>query len=418
MDRARPPWLRWGFLVAAAVGAFALALWPRAEGSSSDFAPVVVETPAPEVARPSPVVVPEARPSSALVPAPGAESPSREVLAAALHEEMVPLASSVIVEAIERDRSWVCQGEPMGLSARLNGVPEPGAVHRWIWLTRDGSAELHPGPTIQWRAPDSPGRYSVRFQVCKDLGGRRVGVLAERLVEIEVRACGPGERQDQESLRLTVTQRRQGAFLFEALSQDGGRIDSYRWNFGDGETATTAEPRVEHAYSLQGLGPHETRSFTVRVEALVPGGPPLSATAFVLARGAPPDDKPRPVELEVSRWSAQPDGGWRSELVVRDVATDITWDRLERVTRYWDGGVDIATRKWSEGIHVEEGLEHGGFRGYTVVSPSEAAPGTKQILDSLYGYDSTGQEVVVSWSPYKSDVPPAPPEPAQPLPAK
>jgi hypothetical protein len=46
------------------------------------------------------------------------------------------------------------------------------------------------------------------------------------------------------------------------------------------------------------------------------------------------------------------------------------------------------------------------------------APGTKQILDFLYGYDSTGQEVVVSWSPYKSDAPPAPPEPAPPLPPK
>jgi hypothetical protein len=333
---------------------------------------------------------------------------SREVLAAALHEEMVPLVSSLMVEAIERDRPWVCAGEPMGLAARLGGVPEAGAVHRWIWLTEGGSAELHPGLALQWKAPAEAGRYSVRFQVCKDLGGRRVGVLAERIVEIDVRACGPGERQDSEPLRLTVTQRRQGAFLFQTVSPAGERIEAYAWDFGDGATATTAEPQAEHAYAIQELGPNETRSFTVKVSARSSRGEPLTATAFVHTRGSPPNDEPPPVELEVSRWSAQLDGGWRSDLVVRDVSTDVTWDRVERVTRYWDGGVDIDTRKWSEVVLVEERLEQGGFRGYVLVSPSEAAPGIKQILDFLYGTDPMGQEVVISWSPYKSAAPPTP----------
>jgi hypothetical protein len=148
------------------------------------------------------------------------------------------------------------------------------------------------------------------------------------------------------------------------------------------------------------------------VEARTSRGQAREALAFVLTRGAPPDDEPPPVELEISRWSEQPDGGWRSDLVVRDVAADVTWDRLERVTRYWDGGVDVDTRKWSEVVRVEEGLEHGGFRGYVLVSPSEAAPGTKQILDFLYGRDSSGQEVVISWSSYKSEAPPGPPEDA------
>ena len=327
------------------------------------------------------------------------------MLAAALHEEMVPVASSTVVEAIDRDRPWVCAGEPMGLSARLGGVPEADAVHRWVWLTKDGNAELQPGQTLQWKAPEVPGRYVVHFQVCKDLGGRRVGVLAERLVEIDVRPCGAGERQEAEPLRLVVTQRRQAAFLFQAVSPGGERAGAYAWDFGDGETAQTVEPQAEHAYSVQGLGTNETRSFTVRVMARSARGAPLVATAFVVIRGSPPSEGPRPAELEVSRWSEQPDGGWRSDLVVKDVATDITWDRLERVTRYWDGGVDIDTRKWSEVVRVEEGLERGGFRGYVLVSPSEAAPGTKQILDFLYGYDSTGQEVVFSWSPYKSAAP-------------
>jgi hypothetical protein len=393
---------RWALVAAAGVVVLAAALWKR-EGETPASAPATVEEVPPRVAAPSPPPAPSL-PPPAVAPAPAAAVQSREVLAAALHEEMVPVASSTVVEAIDQDRPWVCAGEPMGLSARLGGVPEPGAVHRWIWLTEDGNAELHPGQTLQWKAPVKAGRYVVRFQVCKDLGGRQVGVLAERLVEIDVRSCGPGERQESEPLRLIVTQRRQAAFEFQAVSQGGERIDAYSWDFGDGVTAQTAEPKAEHAYSVQGLGTNETRSFTVRVIARSSRGEPLVATAFVVTRGAPPSE-PVPAELEVSRWSAQPDGGFRSDLVVKDVATDITWDRLERVTRYWDGGVDIDTRKWSEVVRVEEGLERGGFRGYVLVSPAEAAPGIKQILDFLYGYDSTGQEVVFSWSPYKSEAP-------------
>jgi hypothetical protein len=340
----------------------------------------------------------------------------REVLAAALREEMVPLASGVVVEAIERDRPWVCEGEPLGLSARVGGVLEPGAVFRWIWLTAGGEAELHPGPAVQWKAPARAGRYRVRFQVCQDLGGRRVGVLAERVAEVEVRPCGPGERQEFEPLRLTVSQLGQGAYAFQALVRAGERIEGYGWDFGDGASTATSAPRVEHRFSSEGLGPQETRSFTVKVEARLSRGGTLSATAFVLVRGQPPSDVQHPVELEVSRWSAQPDGGWRSEVVARSASAELTWDRLERVTQFWDGGVDISTRKWSEVIQVDEGLERGGFRGHVLVSPSEASPGTKQILDFLYGYDSSGQEVVVSWSPFKSAPPPAPQE--TPLPPK
>jgi hypothetical protein len=105
-------------------------------------------------------------------------------------------------------------------------------------------------------------------------------------------------------------------------------------------------------------------------------------------------------------------------VVARSASTDITWDRLERVTVSWDGGVESSTRKWSEVIRVEEGLERGGFRGSVLVSPSEAPPGTKQILDFLYGYDASGQEVVVSWCPFKSEPPSFSGEPSVPLPAK
>jgi PKD domain len=400
-------------LVVAAV-ALVIALWAMGEEETPEPSPVAAQSASPQEALPSSPPRASERPPPAVLPAPAAGSTSRDVLAAALHEEMVPLVSSAVVEAIDQDRPWVCAGEPMGLAARLGGGIEPGAVHRWIWLTKEGSAELHPGLALQWEAPPVAGRYAVRFQVCKDLGGRRVGVLAERIVEVDVRACGPGERQEFEPLRLTVTQRRQGAFLFRAVSPGSERIETYAWDFGDGTTVTTSGPEAEHSYVIQDLGPNETRSFTVKLSARSSRGMLLTATAFVLTRGVPPNDEPTPVELEISRWSAQPDGGWRSDLVVRDVSTGITWDRVERVTRYWDGGVDIDTRKWSEVVRVEEELERGGFRGYVLVSPSEASPGIKQILDFLYGTDLMGQEVMVSWSPYKSEAPPTPPSAEEP----
>ncbi len=345
---------------------------------------------------------------------------SGDVLSAALHEERVSLTSSMVVEGIDTDRPWVCASEAIQLSARLGGEPESGAVYRWVWSVAGGGAELHPGSTLQWRAPSAAGAYRVRFQACKDLGGRRVGVLAEREVEIDVRSCGEGQGQRHEPLRLGVTQRGQGTFAFQALYQGGERVTAYAWDFGDGSTETTAEPTVEHTYSLQGLGAQDIKSFSVRLQARLGRGGPLEATAFALVRGQPPSDVPPPVELRISRWRPNPEGGgWRSDVVVRaPEKTDITWERFERVLVHWDGEADFTTPDWREVIRVEEVLEHGGFRGYVTVSPAESSVDIKQILDSLYGHDATGKEVVVSWSPFKREPPPEPPRRPESAPAK
>jgi hypothetical protein len=325
----------------------------------------------------------------------------------------------MVVEGIDQDRPWVCAGEELNLSARLGGEPEPGAVYRWVWPVAGGGAELNPGPTLQWRAPATAGAYRVRFQVCTDLGGRRVGVLAEREVVLDVRACGAGEGQRHEALRLGVTQRGQGTFTFQALHPGGERVTAYAWDFGDGSTATTTEPTVEHTYPLQGLGSQDIKSFTVRLQARLDRGGPLEATAFALARGQPPADAPPPVDLRISRWRPNPEGGWRSDVVVRaPEKTDITWERLERILLHWDGQADVTTRDWREVIRVEEDLEHGGFRGHVRVSPAESSAEIKQILDFLYGHDATGKEVVVSWSPFKREPPPESPRALEPPPAK
>lgn len=397
--------------------ALAVTLWPRLGGEEPARPAAPLErgtsaTGAPPTRPPAPAPL-------ARVPASSLHT-TGEALSEALHEERVSLTSTVVIEALEQDRAWVCAGEVMGLSARVGGGPVPGAVSRWVWPLSGGGAELQPGPTLQWRAPPVSGRYPVRFQVCTDLGGRRVGVLAEREVELEVRACGEGEGQAHEPLHLEVIQRGQGAFAFQALYQGTERISAYAWDFGDGATVTTAESRVEHSYSLQGLSSGEPRSFTVRLQARFERGPPLEAMGFALMRGQPPSDEPLPVQLQVSRWRPRPEGqGWRSDVVARAPEnTDITWERFERVFLHWDGDTDVDTRTWSEVVHVEEDLGHGGFRGYVTVSPSEAASNIKQILDFLYGRDASGKEVVVSWSPFKREPPTESPKVLEPPPTK
>ncbi len=409
-----------GLAATALLLALAVAWWPRSEDEQPPRSPLVTERrpPVAEVPPPVPSVPPPPRPAP---PVPASLAATGEALSAALNEERVSLTSSVVVEGIDTDRPWVCAGEVMGLSARLGGEPEPGAVYRWVWPVAGSGAELHPGSTLQWRAPETAGRYRVRFQVCTDLGGRRVGVLAEREIELDVRRCGEQETQRNEPLRIAVNQGGQASFTFQALYQGRARVVAYAWDFGNGAVSTTSEPRVEYSYAtdLQGLGPQEVKSFTVRLQARLDRGGPLEATAFALIRGQPPSDTPPPVDLRVSRWRPLPEGGWRSDVVVRvPEGTAVTWERLERVSLHWDGQADTSMRPWREVLQVEEVLGNGGFRGYVTVSASEASPGIKQILDSLYGHDAAGQEVVVSWSPFKREPAPEQPGRVEPPPRK
>ncbi len=388
-----------------------LAGWPRPDGEAPVPAPAERSPLAPQ--RPSPTPPAPSR-SSALPATP------EDALSEALGEERVLLPSSVRVDRIEQDRPWVCAGELMGLSAHLGGVPEPGAVFRWVWPAAAGQAELHPGPTLQWKAPPVAGKYPVRFQVCRDLGERRVGVLAEREIELEVRPCGEDAGQQQEPLHIGVTQRGPGTFTFQARYRGDEPVSTYTWDFGDGARSTTAEPSLTHTYALSGLGAQETRSFTVKLQARLERGLTLEATTFVLTRGQPAPSELPAVELQVSRWKPRAGGaGWQSDVVVRAPdGTDLTWERLERVFVPWQGEATVDTRAWRERVHVEEDLGHGGFRGHVTVSPSEAGPELKQILDFLYGRDAAGQEVVVSWSPFKREPPADSPQAPGPPPVK
>jgi hypothetical protein len=386
-------------------------VWPRAKAPPlrpTSLGTVVARAPlAPDV---------QAAPAVRSQPLPPVAEPlppaiSGEALAAALSEERVVLASSTVIEGIDADRPWVCAGQTLSLSARVGGEQEPDAVHRWVWPGSGSGAELHPGLRLQWRAPATAGRYFVRFQVCRDLGGRRVGVLAERVAPIDVRACAEGEARADASLRIGVSQGVNGAFRFQALAPDLGAFTGYAWDFGDGTTVTTPGPEAQHTYSVQALGAEEARSFTVRLTARHAGTGPQVATAFVLLRGQPGPDSPLPARLEAQRWTEAPDGqGWRTALTVSvPEGGEVTWSHVERLIISEDDDVASTTRPWRDAITVEEELGRGGFRGHVTVSPAEAAPGVKQVVDSLHGRDASGEAVTLSWASYKRGAAPVPP---------
>lgn len=412
---------RWSLLAGGVLVLLGLAL-VLPQGGETPLRPtslgtVVGSAPRAQAASPVPVIRAQPLPRVAEPVPPAATG---EALSAALSEERVVLASSAVIEGIDADRPWVCAGEAMSLSARVGGELEPDAVYRWVWPGSETGAELHPGPRLQWRAPATAGRYFVRFQVCRDLGGRRVGVLAERAAPIDVRACSDGQARDAGALRIGVTQEGRATFRFQALAPDSERLTGYAWDFGDGAKATTAGPEVQHAYAVQGLGAQDVRSFTVRLTASRAGGGPRVATAFALVRGQPGPDSPPAAELDIQRWAQAPGReGWRSALSVRvPEGSDVTWERVERLIVSGDDQVASTTRAWRDAITVEEDLGRGGFRGFVTVSPAEAAPGVKQVLDSLHGRDASGREVALSWAAYKREASPEAPGAPQRSPPK
>jgi hypothetical protein len=410
---------RGGWVLAAALALAALVLVPWLLGRGRDRQPGAEPTTPGAPAGP-PASVP---PGSASVPASGPPGPLPVLpagaadLHASLGEEAVSVASDVVVEAIEADRTWVCAGEPGGagvvdvvdLGARVSGAA-PGAVQRWIWRRADGAVELQPGPALAWSAPATPGWYRVHFQVCTDLGGRRIGVLAERAIDVEVRACADG--QTGPPVRIAVSQRGQGVFAFSAVVADaaaaGAPITGYAWDFGDGARAETTAPATEHAYAVASLGAGQEARFSVRLTAHRAGVAPLTASATVLVRGFPDPRTEGPVALEIGRWQLDPQGSrWQSAITVRS-RDPITWDRLERITKYAGDRVDMATLDWRDVIAIDESLPHGGFRGRVLVPVEQVPPDVRQIIDVLYGHTSGGEEVTVSWTPFKRPAPDVP----------
>ncbi|MBE4753294.1 PKD domain-containing protein [Corallococcus sp. ZKHCc1 1396] len=367
--------------------------------------PVAVVAAPARIAEVTPRPVVRAQP---LAPPPVPPAATAAALSAALSEERVVLSSSAIIEGVDADQPWVCTGELLTLSARTGGKAEPGMVPRWVWPGSETGAELHPGARLPWRAPATAGRYFVHFQLCKDLGGRRVGVLAEQVVGIDVRACGAGEGQ-ADTLRIEVAQRGNEDFSFRAVSLEPAAV--YTWSFGDGTSTVTTEPGATHVYAKQAPGAPDVRGFTVSLSARGREGE-RTATRFVWVRGQPPSDAPPGANLKVERVPGRAgEEGWRSHVQV-DIPEggDVAWERVERLTVSWDDQVDVRTSGWRELITVEEDLGRGGFRGHVTVPSSSVRPEVKQVIDILHGRDATGRELSLSWASFKA----APPRPSAP----
>lgn len=303
----------------------------------------------------------------------------------------------------------VCAGRALELSAQVSRLP-PGAIERWVW-PGPGGAELHPGGVVAWRAPEEPGALRVLFQVCTDLGGRRVGVLAERALALAIRACAPDGDRDGPSgaVRLSAVPRGPGGFQFTvALAESADPVDAdavvdYAWSFGDGRELTSTSPTVRHDYPLDALVAADIGHLVARVHLRRASGRVDTAHTRVLLRADPGERERGAAELDIARPRLDAAGQrWLSAIAVRaHDGQPVDWQRLERVTRYDDERVDIAALAWDEVLDIEASLAGGGFRGHVVVPVASVGPEVKQIIDVLYGRGADGEEVSLSWSSFK-----------------
>lgn len=397
---------RWAAWCAVAVLAAALVVFFVTRAPSDerqDETPTATRAPA---ATPPPV---ERRPVPPAA-APGATVGVRGTLdlasiAAALDEELVPLASNIRILALEADEVRLCAGKPVWLRARFEGATEP-VVGRFLWTTPNGLA-LEPGTAARW-TPDAPGSHEVRFQVVRSLERKRVALLAERTLTLQVEACDDAPAP----LEVKVTQDRERVQLTALASVE--TVSGFAWDFGDGKTEFTDAPSVRHEYPVLELGPGEVRSYRVVVEAHARDGAPLRATTSITVRGLPRPPEPEPVALELGE-AVWDDGArrWRRTLEVHNRSPDaVVWETAERRIHWDDGRVETRTPAVSELVTIDSRKELGGFAGQVSVDASELAPGVRAVVDTLRGRNSEGAPVVLTWVAYdREDVAPKSPLP-------
>lgn len=397
---------RWAVWSAAAVLAVAIVVFlvTRApSGERHDETPPATRAPA---AAPVPTDV-RRRPAPPAV-TPGATASGTldlASIAAALDEELVPRASNIRILTLEADEVRLCAGRPVWLRARFEGATEP-VVGRFLWTTPNGLA-LEPGTAARW-TPDAPGSHEVRFQVVRSLERKRVALLAERTLTLQVEACDDGPPP----LEVKVTQDRERVQLTALASVE--TVGGFAWDFGDGKTEFTDAPRVRHEYPVLELGAGEVRSYRVAVEAHARDGAPLRATTNITVRGLPKPPAPEPVSLELGE-AVWDDGArrWRRTLEVHNRSPDaVVWESAERRTHWDDGRVETRTLAVAELVAIDARKELGGFAGHVSVDASALAPGVRAVVDTLRGRDATGAPVVLTWAAYeREDVAPKPPLP-------
>lgn len=387
-------------VIAAIIGVLVSSRCGRC-GNDSEQAPDVSARPNRHVAT--------ATPAPVAVPAPVDDA----AIAQLLGEELVPVASTVTIAELATDPARACAGRPVLLRSRLEGdAGQDRLVSRWIWAT-DERLSMQPGASARFTAP-APGRYPIRFQLVRSLGGARVGMLAERTLELDVIDCGSGPAPLQ--VTATVTGGRADLTALAAIPTQG----SYAWDFGDGDRQITGGPTARHDYPILELRDREERTYQVTVEVAGADGTPLHATTAIALRGQvnPPLPPAVVAELADPIWD---DNGrrWHRRLAVDNHERPaIHWERGERHTQYDDDRVTSRNLAVAELLAITEQRQAGGFVATVTVIAAETGPGVRRITDRLYGRDAAGEEASLTWVVWdRDDFEPDPSPPRSRLPS-
>lgn len=139
-----------------------------------------------------------------------------------------------------RDRD-AAPGEPVPF-AIAGGTGEAGSERRVLWRFPDGTTAE--GETVN-RAFDEPGTYPVTVSVAEDRSGACTGAVGSLRVRVNHSPVPAAGAERRAAVGDVV------AFDGTASFDPDGEITAYRWDFGDGGTATG--PVAEHAYEAPGL---------------------------------------------------------------------------------------------------------------------------------------------------------------------
>jgi len=205
---------RW--IVIAAAVALALWLWLRPSGKRAPAAPTGAPTAtAPTLAAPVP---------------------------AARHRVVAeqPAPSAVVIDDVAIDKTDVCEGEEVLVTVVAHAADPADDDH--LHAVVDGVPGMSVPLVARRRGPDSPPPEVIVF-------GRGDTRATAVVPAFTIRDCAPSPSLAI-SYRLALNTNAE--FAFDATLDAGAgapfAATSYQWDFGDGATLTTTEPRATHDY--------------------------------------------------------------------------------------------------------------------------------------------------------------------------
>jgi len=136
-----------------------------------------------------------------------------------------------------RNESHPEPGEPVEFDGTQSSDSD-GSIVSYDWDFDDGTTTSGDVVTHSF----SEGTYTVELNVTDDEGS---SVVTTNTVEVAPDTA-PTADFDAEKTGMDVE------FDASDSGDDDGTVDEYQWEFGDGNTATTADPVITHTYSNKG----------------------------------------------------------------------------------------------------------------------------------------------------------------------